>query len=108
MPALIGYWGKNLRNRFGNQAHAFWVGMTPTKLLGKCLKEVFDEKIFQLNWQYVEAALRGERQMFDQPNSVSSAWVDKGGYRIQLNEAFWNISAYWAALTCTASDGLFA
>lgn len=65
MPALIGYWDKNLRNRFGNQAYASWFGITPAQLLGKHLREVLGEKLSALNWQYVEAALRGERQVFE-------------------------------------------
>jgi PAS domain S-box-containing protein len=65
MPAMIGYWDKNLRNRFGNQAYATWFGITPTKMLGMHLKDVLGEKLAKLNWHHVEAVLRGERKVFE-------------------------------------------
>jgi PAS domain S-box-containing protein len=65
MPAMIGYWDKNLRNRFGNRAYATWFGISPTKMLGMHLKDLLGEQISKLNWPYVEAALRGERQAFE-------------------------------------------
>jgi diguanylate cyclase (GGDEF)-like protein/PAS domain S-box-containing protein len=65
MPAMIGYWDKNLRNRYGNEAYASWFGVTSTKLLGMNLKDLLGEKLSQLNWPYIEAVLRGERQEFE-------------------------------------------
>ena len=65
MPAMIGYWDKNLRNRFGNTAHARWFGDAATSLEGKHIREVIGEERYKLNLPYMEAALRGERQEFE-------------------------------------------
>jgi PAS domain S-box-containing protein len=65
MPAMIGYWDKNLLNRYGNEAYASWFGVSPGKLLGMNLKDLLGEKLSKLNWPHIEAALRGERQEFE-------------------------------------------
>ena len=65
MPAMIGYWDKNLRNRFGNEAYASWFSVSPGKLLGMNLRDLLGEKLYKLNEPYIEGALRGERQEFE-------------------------------------------
>jgi diguanylate cyclase (GGDEF)-like protein/PAS domain S-box-containing protein len=65
VPAMIGYWDKNLRNRFGNSAYMEWFGDSPTSMAGKHIREVLGEERYQLNLPYMEAALRGERQEFE-------------------------------------------
>jgi PAS domain S-box-containing protein len=65
MPSLIGYFGSDLRNRFGNKAYADWFGVDPTKMAGMHLREVIGEGLYQINLPYMEAALRGERQRFE-------------------------------------------
>jgi PAS domain S-box-containing protein len=65
MPSLIGYFGNDLLNRFGNQAYADWFGVDPTKMAGMHIREVIGEERYQLNLPYIEAALRGERQQFE-------------------------------------------
>ena len=62
IPAMIGYWDKHLHNRFSNKAYSVWFGISPEQLLGKHIRELLGEKIFQLNLPYIEAALRGQRQ----------------------------------------------
>ncbi len=64
IPAMIGYWDKNLRNRFGNHAYFNWFGVDPTQMKGKHVREVIGEERYQLNLPYMEAALRGEKQEF--------------------------------------------
>lgn len=65
MPAMIGYWDRNLRNRFGNTAYIEWFGDAAASMTGKHLREVIGEERYQLNLPYIEAALRGEAQEFE-------------------------------------------
>jgi PAS domain S-box-containing protein len=65
MPAMIGYWDKNLRNRFGNQAYSSWFGISPSQMLGMHLYDVLGAKLSKLNAPYVEGALRGIPQEFE-------------------------------------------
>ncbi|MDD4910771.1 MAG: PAS domain S-box protein [Sideroxydans sp.] len=65
MPAMIGYWDKNLRNRFGNEAYASWFGISPTQMLGRHIAEVLGERLTRLNMPYITGALRGDRQVFE-------------------------------------------
>ncbi|WP_181376258.1 PAS domain S-box protein [Novimethylophilus kurashikiensis] len=65
MPAMIGYWDTELRNRFGNQSYVEWFGKSPLEMRGQHIREVIGEKLYALNLPYMQAALRGERQQFE-------------------------------------------
>lgn len=65
LPSMIGYWDKNLINRFANQAYLPWIGKTPQKIIGKHIREVLGETLYQQNLPYIEGVLRGEEQKFE-------------------------------------------
>ena len=65
MPAMIGYWDSNFRNRFGNKAYIEWFGIDPADMPGKHIRDVIGEERYVLNLPYMEAALRGELQVFE-------------------------------------------
>ncbi len=65
MPSMIGYWDRNLLNRFGNHAYHTWFGIDEREMVGKHIREVIGEERYRLNLPYIEAALRGERQVFE-------------------------------------------
>ena len=65
MPALIGYWDLNLYNRFGNRAYYEWFGIDPAAMSGMHIRDVIGEDLYRQNLPYIEAALRGELQVFD-------------------------------------------
>ena len=65
IPSMIGYWDKNLRNRFGNHAYQSWFGIDPEQMSGKHIREVIGEARYQLDLPYMEAALAGEHQIFE-------------------------------------------
>ncbi|MBS1160155.1 MAG: sensor signal transduction histidine kinase [Proteobacteria bacterium] len=65
MPAMIGYWDKNLRNRFSNYAYLEWFGKDPADIPGRHIREVIGEERYRLNLPYIEGALRGEAQLFE-------------------------------------------
>lgn len=65
LPSLIGYWDKNLINRFANHAYLPWLGISPQKILGKNIREVLGETLYEQNLPFIEGALRGEEQRFE-------------------------------------------
>lgn len=65
LPAMVGYWDKNLRNRFGNHSYLEWFGMTPAQMRGKHIRDVIGEEKYALNKPFLERALAGEVQMFE-------------------------------------------
>ncbi len=65
VPAMFGYWDKDLRNRFGNQAYLSWFGVHPAQLNGKHIREVIGESNYHLNLPYITKALHGLYQQFE-------------------------------------------
>jgi diguanylate cyclase (GGDEF)-like protein/PAS domain S-box-containing protein len=65
VPSTIGYWDRNLRNHFCNDAYQTWFGIDPKQVPGKHMREVIGEERFRLNLPYSLAALRGEYQEFE-------------------------------------------
>lgn len=65
IPAMVGYWNKELRNQFGNRAYTEWFGIDPASMKDKHLREVIGEERYRLNLPFIEAVLRGERQEFE-------------------------------------------
>ena len=71
IPALIAYWDRDRICRFANRAHFDRLGVHPEQLVGKSLDEVFGpgsagNHRFESRRARIAAALRGERQQFDQ------------------------------------------
>ncbi|TPQ28125.1 PAS domain S-box protein [Methylomonas koyamae] len=65
VPAMIGYWDKDLVNRFGNAAYADWFGIDPAVMRGRHMGQVLPEGVYPSNLPRVAAVLRGEKQVFD-------------------------------------------
>lgn len=65
VPSMIGYWDRNLRNRFGNHAYLSWFGIDPRTMPGMHLRDVIGEERYRLNLPHIEGALRGEKQTFE-------------------------------------------
>ncbi|MBI2734213.1 MAG: response regulator [Aquabacterium sp.] len=65
IPGLIGYWTKDLRNRFANKAYLDWFGMPGEQLRNRHIKDLLGPELFQQNWPYMKAALEGQRQRFE-------------------------------------------
>ena len=96
MPSMVGYWDTELRNRFGNWAYWDWFGCDPKNMHGKHLSEVIGEERYRLNQSYIEAALRGQPQMFER------ALVDRSG---QLRHT---VASYVPDLKNGGVDGFYA
>lgn len=65
LPAMVGYWDKELRNRIANDAYVEFFGKTPGELRGMHIREVLGPELYERNLPYIEGALAGERQLFD-------------------------------------------
>jgi PAS domain S-box-containing protein len=65
VPAMIGYWDRELRNRFANADYRRWFGKSPDEIHGRTILELLGPDLFALNRPYIEAALAGRRQDFD-------------------------------------------
>lgn len=64
LPGLIGYWDRDLRNVFANDAYMDYWGMTPREVAGRHMREVVGEAVCTLNLPHVLAALAGREQSF--------------------------------------------
>ena len=65
VPALIGYWDREARNRLANDAYVEYFGKTPEEIRGRHISEVLGAELYEKNRPYIDAALRGEPQLFD-------------------------------------------
>jgi PAS domain S-box-containing protein len=65
LPSMVGYWDRNLCNRFANRAYHSWFGVDAASLVGATLQGLLGDELFEANRPYVEAALRGEPQQFE-------------------------------------------
>ncbi len=65
MPSMIGYWDRNQINRVANRAYHRWFGIDAGKLPGMHISALLGPEIYHKNLPYIEAALRGEAQVFE-------------------------------------------
>ncbi|HET8949725.1 MAG TPA: PAS domain-containing protein [Solirubrobacteraceae bacterium] len=65
LPAMVGYWDADLRNRMANDAYVEFFGLTPEQMLGMHISEVLGPDLYRMNLPYMERALAGETQLFD-------------------------------------------
>ena len=65
VPSMIGYWDRQLINRFANHAYQRWFGVDPGQLPGRRLIDLLGPELFEQNRPMIEAALRGEPQSFE-------------------------------------------
>ncbi|HET9023152.1 MAG TPA: PAS domain-containing protein [Burkholderiaceae bacterium] len=65
LPAMVGYWDSDLRNRMANDVYVEFFGMTPEEMRGKHISEVLGPELYELNLPYLQRALAGEAQQFE-------------------------------------------
>jgi PAS domain S-box-containing protein len=66
LPAMVGYWDGKMRNRMANDAFIEYFGKTPQELRGIHIRDLLGPEVFAENLPYIEAALTGKAQLFDQ------------------------------------------
>ena len=64
LPALIGYWDRDLRNVIANEPYVEWFGVTPEQMRGMHIREIVGEAVYEQNIPYMQRALAGEPQEF--------------------------------------------
>jgi len=75
LPAMVGYWDSELLNRMANAAYVEFFGKTPEEMRGTHIKDLLGPELYAKNLPYIEAALRGERQLFDREIPTPSGAV---------------------------------
>lgn len=65
LPALVGYWDRELRNRMANSAYIEFFGKSPEELRGLHIRDLLGEELYAENLPYIEGALAGRTQLFD-------------------------------------------
>ncbi|MDB5909108.1 MAG: diguanylate cyclase [Massilia sp.] len=66
VPALIGYVNSEQRYEFANAHYLDMLGRDPAAMIGKTVREAMGERNYRLVEPRMNAALRGERQHFEQ------------------------------------------
>ena len=66
LPSVVGYWDQNLHNRFANHAYEDWFGQRARRLADKTLADLLGPALYEHNRAHIDAALRGEPQVFEQ------------------------------------------
>jgi PAS domain S-box-containing protein len=64
LPALVGYWDSELRNRMANDAYIEFFGVSPEEMRGTHIRELLGPELYEQNLPYIEGALAGETQLF--------------------------------------------
>ncbi|MBI1395912.1 MAG: PAS domain S-box protein [Betaproteobacteria bacterium] len=72
VPAMISYWGADLRFEFANQAMLAWFGITDGNVDGRDLRDVLSRPAFAQSLPYMERALGGEVCVFERDDKDSA------------------------------------
>ena len=65
IPAMVGYWDRDLRNCLANDSYREWFGVAPDRMRGMHIRELLGEELFAANHPYMLKVLAGEPQLFD-------------------------------------------
>lgn len=65
LPAMVGYWDRNLLNQMANDAYIDFFGKSPEEMRGTHIRDLLGPELYEKNLEYIEGALRGEKQLFD-------------------------------------------
>ncbi len=65
IPNMVGYWGRDLRCRYANNAYREWFGKSPDEIVGITFRDLAGERLFALNEPHIHRVLAGEPQRFE-------------------------------------------
>lgn len=65
IPSMIGYWNKDLTNRFANRAYKVWFGVEGADIAGKHIKDLLGDVVYEKNLPFMREALAGNPQKFE-------------------------------------------
>lgn len=75
LPAMVGYWDSDLRNRMANDAYIEYFGKTPQEMRGTHVRDLLGEELYEQNLPYIEGALAGETQLFHREIRIPSGEI---------------------------------
>jgi diguanylate cyclase (GGDEF)-like protein/PAS domain S-box-containing protein len=64
-PNMMGYWDRDLRCRYANNAFSEWFSMPPEDVIGIRFQDLVSEQLYALNEPHLRAVLAGEPQRFE-------------------------------------------
>jgi diguanylate cyclase (GGDEF)-like protein/PAS domain S-box-containing protein len=65
VPAMIGYWNRELRCEFANEAYRNWFDGAPQNIVGVSMRELMGDARFEANEPHARLALAGQAQRFE-------------------------------------------
>lgn len=65
LPALIGYWDRDLNNRHSNKKYSEYFGKAPSEIKGRSIFDLLGPELYEKNKPHIEAALKGIEQTFE-------------------------------------------
>lgn len=75
LPAMVGYWDRDLRNVLANDAYVEILGKSPREVRGMHISELLGPELYEKNRSHIEGALAGEPQTFDREIQTPSGEV---------------------------------
>lgn len=75
IPNMIGYWDRDLRCRYANNAYREWFGKSPEEIIGITFRDLAGEHLFTLNEPHIRRVLAGEPQRFERTLNKASGEV---------------------------------
>src|SRR5690606_13619708 len=70
IPGLVGYWTRDLVNRFANKAYIAWLGRPPEEIRNHHLRDIIGDALYEESRPQIEAALRGESPRFERRTPI--------------------------------------
>ena len=65
LPGMIGYWNRELRNRFANSAYRVWFGKSPEEIFDRDIRWLLGEGQFSVEQAFYEKVLQGQAQRLE-------------------------------------------
>lgn len=75
LPAMIGYWNRDLVNVHANTVYATYFGKTPAQILGRHISELLGPELYEKNLPHLNACLAGEAQNFEREIPIENGEV---------------------------------
>jgi diguanylate cyclase (GGDEF)-like protein/PAS domain S-box-containing protein len=79
VPALIGYWNRELVCEYANNAYCEWFGLSPGQVEGTSMRDLLGDRVFRIVESHARLALKGQPQCFEvalQNRSGSDSYLE--------------------------------
>jgi len=73
LPALVAYIDSEQRFQFCNATYRDWLGIEPSALIGRCVRDVISPQMYEARCGAIERALAGERVEFEVETPLKGA-----------------------------------